>query len=137
MSVTLTGGGGLFTRLGYLFGLAKKIRTHQIAVSPTASTSTTGIRTVYDAFNSSGGTRPKAAQYISRIADEARFADVDRAKLRMIQQDAIATLVGMVNDDSATPIRTIEEATRELARQMVSASASLEQTVYTIGSPSL
>lgn len=136
MSVTLTGAGGLFTRLGYLFGLAKKIRTHQQAIAPTASTTTTGIRSVYDVFNSSAGTRPKAAAYISPIADEFGFADVNRPQLLRIRKAATETLIGMVNDDSATPVRTITEAVKELASQMVGASASVEATTYTVGASS-
>jgi hypothetical protein len=74
MAVTLTGTGGLFTRLGKLFGLAKTIRQHQQAIAPTAATSTSGVRTIYSVYASTTGTLPMATDLVSMVTNEDMIA---------------------------------------------------------------
>lgn len=136
MAVTLTGNGGLFTRLGKLFGLAKTIRTHQQAIAPTAGTSTTGVRTIYSAFASTTGTLPLATDLVQAVTNEDLIAGVSTASLIDIKTAAERTVIEMVDADTKLPSKTLNEALRELAFQMNRDSNAVAVTTFTIGTPS-
>jgi hypothetical protein len=136
MAVTLTGSGGLFTRLGYWFGLAKTRRTAVIASYPTAATSTAGIRTVYSAIGANAGNFPLAHRTMGAAGSEDTMADFSLSEFRAIQSAASRLLIDTMDADTPLPERTEQEAIRELAKQMVTASASINATTYTVGSPS-
>jgi hypothetical protein len=136
MAVTLTGTGGLFTRLGKLFGLAKTIRTHQRAIAPTAATATDGVRAIFSAYASTAGTLPMATDLVRALTDEDMLANASTGALVMLRTAAERTLIEMVDADTELPRKTVEEAVRELAKQMVASSDSVVQTTYTVGSPS-
>jgi hypothetical protein len=136
MAVTLTGTGGLFTRLGKLFGLAKTIRQHQQAIAPTAATSTSGIRTIYSVFASTTGTLPMATDLVRAVTDEDSFADSSLASLTAIQEAAHRTVIEMVNADVKLPVKSVNDALRELAFQMNRDGNSVARTSFTVGSPS-
>lgn len=136
MSLTYTGTGGLFTRLGQLFGLAKKHRLFQIDLVPTANTTTTGIRTTYSTFAAGSGNYPQGSALLKPIADEESMANGVRPQLEAIRDSAIATLIETVNANSATPIKTKREALIELAAQMVTDATRIEETLFTVGGTS-
>lgn len=133
MSLTYFGTGGLFTRLGSLFGLAKKIRLFQIALVPTANVTTTGIRTTYANFAAGSGNIPQGSALIQPIADEERMAAVPRVSLEDIRRCVHATIIETVNANSAIPIKTLPEALVELGVQMDTDAQRIEQTLFTIG----
>jgi hypothetical protein len=136
MAVVLTGNGGLFTRLGKLFGLAKTIRQHQQAIAPTSSTATTGVRAVLSAYSSTAGTIPIATEQVRSIADEDLVALPSLSTLEAIRQAAARTLIETVDADSPLPSKTVDDALRELAAQLVASSDSVERTTFTVASPS-
>lgn len=136
MAVTLTGTGGLFTRLGKLFGLAKTIRTHQQAIAPTAATSTTGVRTIYSVYASTTGTLPLATDLVQAVTNEDLISGVSTATLVDIKMAAERTIIEMVDADTKLPSKTVNEALRELAFQMNRDSNYVARTTFTIGAPS-
>jgi hypothetical protein len=136
MAVTLTGTGGLFTRLGKLFGLAKTIRQHQQAIAPTAATSTSGVRTIYSVFASTTGTLPMATDLVRAVADEDVVADASLTTLAGIKAAAERTLVEMVDADTKLPSKTVPEAMRELAFQMNRDTQKVALTDFTVGATS-
>jgi hypothetical protein len=136
MAITLTGTGGLFTRLGKLFGLAKTIRQHQQAIAPTSMTATSGVRAIYSAFASTTGTLPMATDLVAAIGSEDQLAAASGSALSSIRAAAHRTLIEMVDADVKLPEKTVDEALKELAVQMIGSSASIARTTYTVGSPS-
>jgi hypothetical protein len=136
MAVTLTGTGGLFTRLGKLFGLAKTIRQHQQAIAPTAATSTSGVRTIYSVFASTTGTLPMATDLVQAITNEEGMAGASMVNLVGIKAAAERTVVEMVDADTKLPHKNINEALRELAFQMNRDSNSVARSSFTVGTPS-
>lgn len=136
MAVTLTGTGGLFTRLGKLFGLAKTIRTHQQAIAPTAATSTSGVRTIYSVFASTTGTLPMASDLVRSISNEDIVADASIGTLAGIKAAAERTLIEMVDADTKLPEKTVPEAMRELAFQMNRDTNKIAVSSFTVGAAS-
>ena len=136
MAVTLTGTGGLFTRLGKLFGLAKTIRQHQQAIAPTAATSTSGVRTIYSVFASTTGTLPMATDLVQSVTNEDMIAAGSTGNLTMIMAAAEKTLIEMVDADTKLPAKTVPDAMRELAFQMNRDSNYVAVSTFTLGSPS-
>ena len=135
MAVTLTGTGGLFTRLGKLFGLAKTIRTHQRAIAPTAATATDGVRAVYSAYASTTGTLPMATDLVSAITNEDMVGGAQTMTLQQIKTAAERTVVEMVDADTKLPAKSANAALRELAFQMNRDSNYVARSTYTVGSP--
>lgn len=136
MAVTLTGTGGLFTRLGKLFGLAKTIRQHQQAIAPTAATSTSGVRTIYSVYASTTGTLPMATDLVAAVTNEEAIAAPANGTLLSIQEAAARTLIEMVDADTKLPSKTVPEAMRELAFQMNRDSQKVAISTFTVGSAS-
>lgn len=117
----------LFARLGKLFGMAKTIRTHQ-----------SNLRTEYaDVISEYSDAAMYMVGSVTRDI-EARINDSERL-LRLIKQDAEATLIEMVDDDlvafysGGLEHKTKQQALRELIRQMNDASQSVQGTTITIG----
>lgn len=117
----------LFGRLGKLFGMAETIRTHQA-----------NLRTEYaDVISQYSDADMYMVGNITRDI-EARINDSERL-LRLIRQDAEATLIEMVDDDLVSSYggglehKTKQNALRELIRQMDSGSSSVDGTTITIG----
>lgn len=136
MAVTLTGTGGLFTRLGKLFGLGKTIRTHQRAIAPTAATATDGVRAVYSAYASTTGTLPMATDLVSAITNEDIVGGASTMTLQNIKTAAERTLIEMVDADTKLPAKTVNAALRELAFQMNRDANYVARSTFTVGSPS-
>ena len=136
MAVTLTGTGGLFTRLGKLFGLAKTIRQHQQAIAPTAATSTSGVRTIYSVYASTTGTLPMATDLVSMVTNEDMIASASMSNLNNIRSASQRTVIEMVDADTKLPAMTLEDALRELAFQMNRDSNSVARSSFTVGTPS-
>lgn len=136
MALTYDGTGGLFTRLGYIAGLAKKARNYQIALAPTSQTATTGIRTAYGAFAGGAAAYAYGTPFLRAIADENREADTVRPHLSRLRDAFRTTLIETVNANSATPIKTVQEAVIELAAQMTTDAETIESTTLTIGAAS-
>lgn len=117
----------LFQRLGKLFGMAQTIRTHQNA-----------LRTEYEDVVSQ---YTDADMYmigeLSRTI-ENRINDSERL-IKIIQHDAITTLVEMVDDDMVATygggleFKTKQFALKELIRQMIADSETIDGTTITIG----
>lgn len=136
MAVTLTGNGGLFTRLGKLFGLAKTIRTHQRAIAPTAATATDGVRAVYSAYASTTGTMPMATDLVNAVTNEDMVGGVQTMTLQAIKDAAERTVIEMVDADTKLPAKSLNSALRELAFQMNRDSNYVARSTFTIGTPS-
>lgn len=136
MAVTLTGSGGLFTRLGGIIGLIKKRRTAAIAAYPTSATSTAGSRTVYALVTANAGNFPLAHRTLGAAGSEDFLAGASAAEYQALRTAASSLLIDTMDADTPLPARTEVEALRELAKQMVAASASVNATTYTVGSPS-
>jgi hypothetical protein len=136
MAVTLTGTGGLFTRLGKLFGLAKTIRQHQQAIAPTAATSTSGVRTIYSVYASTTGTLPMATDLVSMVTNEDMIASASMSNINNIRSAAQRTVIEMVDADTKLPAMTLEDALRELAFQMNRDTNYVARSTYTVGTPS-
>ena len=117
----------LFTRLGKLFGMASVIRTHQAALR----TDFADVLGAYTAADSNMiGTL--ANQIEQRIKDSSRL-------LNVVKTDAENTLIEMVDDDliatygSGLDNKNVQNALRELIRQMDANSSSVDGTTVTIG----
>jgi hypothetical protein len=134
MAVTLTGTGGLFTRLGKLFGLAKTIRQHQQAIAPTAATSTSGVRTIYSVYASTTGTLPMATDLVQAVSNEEMVAGASLSTLLNLKAAAERTLIEMVDADTKLPAKTVPEAMRELAFQMNRDGEKVAVSSFTVGS---
>lgn len=136
MAVTLTGNGGLFTRLGKLFGLAKTIRTHQRSIAPTAATATDGVRAVYSAYASTTGTMPMATDLVGSVTNEDMVGGAQTMTLQAIKDAAHRTVIEMVDADTKLPAKSLNAAMRELAFQMNRDSNYVARSTFTVGSPS-
>ncbi len=129
MAITLTGTGGLFTRLGKLGKVLYTVNGQQAS-----------LVTVFDEIS---------AQYASTLKDRyGQLATQQTGLIRSqtgiigaIQQLAANTIIDMVEADQPAAARTIDDALREVRRQMIAASATVKActvsaTVAALGTPS-
>ena len=131
MALTLTGTGGVFTRLGKIFGMMGDVRTHMSDIE----TEIADIQGAYAAADSW-----MVASLVA--AKEARIAQAGGVMndLRSIATD---TLVEMCWADSQSgisgilPTKTLDNALLYLIRDMDTASASVNGNVSSVGSPSV
>lgn len=112
MAVTLTGTGGLFTRLNALGALLLVIQEQN---------NYGNIATVVDEF----GTEYPSSIYLQQARDAIANAGWQAAQ-SAIQQAANSILLKMVNDDASLPDSTsIQQALEELITQMIAAPATV------------
>lgn len=113
MAVTLTGTGGLFTRLGKLFGTWEDVQADAAAL----------VANLDDIVNAYATDR----EFIAPLrASEDALLSGTLAPFVPIRAAAVATLIGMVNDDTTVPGGTLGGALRELVRQMNGSSDSVD-----------
>ena len=131
MALTLTGTGGVFTRLGKIFGMMGDVRTHMSDIE----TEIADIQGAYAAADSW-----MVASLVA--AKEARIAQAGGV-MNDLRSIAIDTLVEMCWADSQTglsgilPRKDLESALLYLIRDMDAAVASVNLNTSSVGSPAL
>ncbi len=130
MALTLTGTGGVFTRLGKIFGMMTDVRAHMSDIE----TEIADIQGAYAAAD--------AWMVASLVAaKEARIAQAGGV-MNDLRQVATDTLVEMCYTDSQTsstgilPTRDLNSAIPYLIRDMDAQTASVDGTVISVGSVS-
>ena len=131
MALTLTGSGGVFTRLGKIFGMMSDVRTHMSDIE----TEIADVQGAYSAADS--------WMVASLVASkEARIAQAGGV-MNDLRAIAIDTLVEMCWADSQTglsgilPRKDLESALLYLIRDMDTAVASVNLNTSSVGSPAL
>ena len=131
MALTLTGSGGVFTRLGKIFGMMSDVRTHMSDIE----TEIADVQGAYSAADS--------WMVASLVASkEARIAQAGGV-MNDLRSFAIDTLVEMCWADSQTglsgilPRKDLESALLYLIRDMDAAVASVNLNTSSVGSPAL
>ena len=131
MALTLTGSGGVFTRLGKIFGMMSDVRTHMSDIE----TEIADVQGAYSAADS--------WMVASLVASkEARIAQAGGV-MNDLRAIAIDTLVEMCWADSQTglsgilPRKDLESALLYLIRDMDAAVASVNLNTSSVGSPAL
>ena len=131
MALTLTGSGGVFTRLGKIFGMMSDVRTHMSDIE----TEIADVQGAYAAADSW-----MVASLVA--AKEARIAQAGGV-MNDLRSIAIDTLVEMCWADSQTglsgilPRKDLESALLYLIRDMDAAVASVNLNTSSVGSPAL
>ena len=131
MALTLTGSGGVFTRLGKIFGMMSDVRTHMSDIE-------TEIADVQGAYSAADSWM--VASLVA--AKEARIAQAGGV-MNDLRAIAIDTLVEMCWADSQTglsgilPRKDLESALLYLIRDMDTAVASVNLNTSSVGSPAL
>ena len=131
MALTLTGSGGVFTRLGKIFGMMSDVRTHMSDIE----TEIADVQGAYAAADSW-----MVASLVA--AKEARIAQAGGV-MNDLRAIAIDTLVEMCWADSQTgvsgilPRKDLESALLYLIRDMDAAVASVNLNTSSVGSPAL
>ena len=131
MALTLTGSGGVFTRLGKIFGMMSDVRTHMSDIE-------TEIADVQGAYSAADSWM--VASLVA--AKEARIAQAGGV-MNDLRSIAIDTLVEMCWADSQTglsgilPRKDLESALLYLIRDMDTAVASVNLNTSSVGSPAL
>ena len=131
MALTLTGSGGVFTRLGKIFGMMSDVRTHMSDIE-------TEIADVQGAYSAADSWM--VASLVA--AKEARIAQAGGV-MNDLRAIAIDTLVEMCWADSQTgvsgilPRKDLESALLYLIRDMDEAVASVNLNTSSVGSPAL
>ena len=131
MALTLTGTGGVFTRLGKIFGMMADVRTHMSDIE----TEIADVQGAYAAADSW-----MVASLVA--AKEARIAQAGGV-MNDLRTIAIDTLVEMCWADSQTgtsgilPRKDLDSALLYLIRDMDAAVASVNLNTSSVGSPAL
>ena len=131
MALTLTGSGGVFTRLGKIFGMMSDVRTHMSDIE-------TEIADVQGAYSAADSWM--VASLVA--AKEARIAQAGGV-MNDLRAIAIDTLVEMCWADSQAgvsgilPRKDLESALLYLIRDMDTAVASVNLNTSSVGSPAL
>jgi len=131
MALTLTGSGGVFTRLGKIFGMMSDVRTHMSDIE----TEIADVQGAYAAADSW-----MVASLVA--AKEARIAQAGGV-MNDLRTIAIDTLVEMCWADSQTglsgilPRKDLDSALLYLIRDMDAAVASVNLNTSSVGSPAL
>ena len=131
MALTLTGSGGVFTRLGKIFGMMSDVRTHMSDIE----TEIADVQGAYAAADSW-----MVASLVA--AKEARIAQAGGV-MNDLRSIAIDTLVEMCWADSQAgvsgilPRKDLESALLYLIRDMDTAVASVNLNTSSVGSPAL
>ena len=131
MALTLTGSGGVFTRLGKIFGMMSDVRTHMSDIE-------TEIADVQGAYSAADSWM--VASLVA--AKEARIAQAGGV-MNDLRAIAIDTLVEMCWADSQAgvsgilPRKDLESALLYLIRDMDAAVASVNLNTSSVGSPAL
>lgn len=125
MAITLTGSNGLFTRLGRLMDLAKKVRTHQALL-------VTELNDIIGQYSAADmhmlGNLPSSRQdYIEQAG--GIVADISIAMEKTLVEMAYADAVTGTTDTMVD--KTTLEALKFLVRQMTTAGSTLEATTIT------
>lgn len=115
MAVTLTGTGGLFTRLGKLFGMAKDIRTHMTDL-------VTEVDDVLDQYNND---RDFAIGIEEGLPGWKALASSPQATIKTIAE---RTVIEMVNDDDPIPVKNLASALDRLFDQMIAGANDVDGT---------
>ena len=119
MAVTLTGAGGLFTRLGKLFFVIEKIRAHQ-------NDNPNGLKKELEDYFAEYAAGDQFM--LSGLPNEVVSIQSNAMNaLGSFQRAAAQTIIEMIKADNPQPDLTIETALRELIRQMVAASATVQR----------
>lgn len=115
MAVTLTGAGGLFTRLGVLEGFASDVKVHQLDID-------TEVTDVLDEYN--------ANREFSQALEDGRagFKQSAGAPLPTIRGVSSKTLIEMVQADNPQPSKDLISALREIINQMEGAGGRFAPT---------
>lgn len=114
MSITLTGTGGLMTRLGRFGHTAQVIRGHQSSLS----TDLTSLVGQYQSTRQTDVDGCPTAYAASQTAASGLMATLSAA--------AQATLIGMVHDDKPTASGSLADAVAEVIKQMRAGSSTVK-----------
>jgi hypothetical protein len=117
MAVTLTGAGGLFTRLGRLFGMGNDITTHQDDL-------VTEIADVVGQYL----LMPQMEWITGLITGQDGFLASAGVPFRAIQDGVQTTIIEMVHADNPLPAKTLSRALDELITQMVASADTVDGT---------
>jgi hypothetical protein len=116
MAITLTGTGGLFTRLGLIFGMVEDFNTYRGTTIPTKFT------TLQDQYLASDQDVVDGL-YSALSSWQITFTNINS----YFKSIASKTVIEMVNDDALTPSNTsLQSALTYLINQMKAASQSVE-----------
>jgi hypothetical protein len=122
MAITLTGAGGLFTRLGSIFGIQYQSATYVDGV----------ILGQIDAALADLSTEYGIAAVLAPARDVYNTAGISSIEVTL-KQAAVAILNKMVNDDTSLPNKNDTAASiRELISQMNTASATVKRATTSI-----
>ena len=114
MAITLTGSGGLFTRLGKIFKFNVGISTHQ------ATTIVNRVEEVMAAFDTLR--LPVASVRPSQLGNKQGAGNI----FPVLQQAAIDTLMAMVLADKPARAGSLASSIQEVITQMVAASSTVK-----------
>lgn len=120
MAITLTGTGGLFTRLGKLGKIMFKVNGDQ-----------SDLATVFGEI---------AAQYASTLLDVGgRIANSQTGLIRsqsgivgQVRQEAVNTVIAMVEADAPAAARSLADALNEVRRQMIAGGATVKTSTVSV-----
>lgn len=115
MAVTLTGTGGLFTRLGKLFGMAKDIRTHMADL-------TTETDDVLDQYE---GARDLSVGLQESLESFRGSASTPQGTIQTIAE---RTVIEMVHADDPLPRKSLNDALDRLFDQMTANADDVDGT---------
>ena len=141
MAVTLTGAGGLFTRVGHILGIALNINVVRgsAIVAPDYSVTTDSKIATLQADYAAGTARRDIIDQIN--AQLTSYHNAHGSFLTYLSGIASTTVIEMVNDDTKLSAKTFRIAMTELIRQMnssgddVNASAPAAGAQTSVGSP--
>lgn len=130
MSVTLTGTGGLFTRLGKIFGGIKHVNTF-LGSSDISAGGLKSVGVFFDAIDAQfASTRQDLVTGLYTLRDALRQrANSDKSALSSL---ASTVVIEQVNDDTTLTSKTLPLALKELIRQMVSSSDKVKANTTSV-----
>lgn len=123
MSVTLTGSGGLFTRLGKIVG------EYQRVVSGYGVALTNGVEGVWDQYPNSD---EDGVAIDGLIAARNSYRTVHGSYLSSLVSTASNTVIEQVNRDNVLPSKTLVNALTELKRQMVANTTTIQKPTVSV-----
>ena len=126
MAIVLIGNGGIFTRLGQLFGMMKRVRLTQLELV----TDTDGDGRCYVDFVTAMLPHPSFAAQVQWGAPLINNGDGAAESLGLIYSTLLRTaenlLIEQVNADAKLPDKNVKSALMELQRQMIATTKSFD-----------
>lgn len=129
MAVTLTGSGGLFTRLGRIFGCVGAVNSFRGTADLSAASIDSIGNAVDEIRDEYAATRSDLINGLYQARDDHR--NVYSSFLTALSTLATNTVIEQVNDDTKLSSKTITPALTELIRQIVNTSDSVDANAVT------